>query len=86
MSESSMNWMDVEGDESVAAAQSEALKLVRAANATTPAGAGCPFAGRCAQRIAPCLSSDPEPRPHDHRLVRCHLYPASAPGRSEMKE
>ncbi|MEQ1833113.1 MAG: ABC transporter ATP-binding protein, partial [Candidatus Eisenbacteria bacterium] len=48
----------------------------------TPAG-GCPFASRCGQRIEPCATSDPAPRHHDQRLVRCHLYPASAPERSE---
>ena len=63
----------------------------RAPAATAPAagpaphtGAGCPFAARCGQRIEPCLTSDPEPRLHDQRLVRCHLYPANTPERSAI--
>ena len=46
----------------------------------TPGG-GCPFAPRCPEVHDPCRSSDPAPRPVDHRLVRCHLYPERTPPR-----
>jgi oligopeptide/dipeptide ABC transporter ATP-binding protein len=46
---------------------------------TAPSERGCPFADRCPDVHAPCLIEDPAPREHDHRQVRCHLYPV-APG------
>lgn len=45
---------------------------------TAPSATGCPFADRCAEAHGPCRSNDPAPRAHDGRLVRCHLYPATA--------
>ncbi len=41
---------------------------------TAPATSGCPFADRCAEVHDACRASDPAPRGHDGRLVRCHLY------------
>jgi len=39
-------------------------------------GVGCPFAGRCAEVMDVCRVTDPEPRAHLDRTVRCHLYPS----------
>jgi peptide/nickel transport system ATP-binding protein len=51
---------------------------VAAASTATPdalAGAGCPFAPRCPERLEICGRSDPEPRAFRLQSVRCHLYP-----------
>lgn len=48
----------------------------------SPSG-GCPFAPRCAERLAICAESDPAPRSQAGRVTRCHLYPTApliAPG------
>ncbi len=40
---------------------------------------GCPFRSRCADAMEICAHSDPAPRAHEGRRLRCHLYPAAAP-------
>jgi oligopeptide/dipeptide ABC transporter ATP-binding protein len=40
---------------------------------------GCPFAHRCPEVMDACRASDPEPRAHDGRSVRCHLYLPDGP-------
>lgn len=38
---------------------------------------GCPFAFRCSEVHDLCRRSNPSPRMHEGRRVRCHLYPAA---------
>ena len=53
--------------EPAAGPRSEAEEAVEAA--------GCPFTLRCGQTLEGCSLTDPLPRFHQGRKVRCHLYP-----------
>lgn len=42
-------------------------------------GTGCPFASRCPDVLEACLVEDPVARQAGGSIVRCHLYPPTAP-------